>query len=83
MILKLICPVFFVLLIRLTIRLTDFHSFGTFSNFCKYHFLPFFPQRGLVSIVFLVVLKMNVLFINEAENTVHKIDFLANKIMVL
>ena len=45
MILKLICPVFSVLLIRLTIRLTDFHSFGTFSNFCKYHFLPFFPTK--------------------------------------
>lgn len=82
MILKLICPVFSVLLIRLTIRLIDFHSFGMFFNFCKYHFLPFFPQRGLVSIVFLFVLKMNVMFRNEAENTVHKIGFLANKIMV-
>lgn len=61
------------------------YSFGTFSNFCKYHFFYFclfVPQRGLVGVVFLLVLKMNVLFRNEAENTVHKIDFLANKSMV-
>lgn len=38
--------VFWVLLIRLTIRLIDFHSFGMFFNSCKYHFLPFFRKEA-------------------------------------